>query len=207
MYKCKQCQKKHHTLLHFSESFKWPDDNVSSSSSIPKIEAFTSDVVSHIVAKAISPQQILLAIAWVRVYSVHGRFQINHALIDQESASSFMTENLTQSSREFARLSYRHRRNADLRQACSSHNDNSECIGDPCLFHYRVNSEVAHEIRAQSSEFSKPMAPSEGSWFSRSQSSRIGSYRRHHWSWPFRFIDSRRYPQRRRERSDSAKYR
>ncbi|XP_071582393.1 uncharacterized protein, partial [Temnothorax nylanderi] len=94
---CKQCQKKHHTLLHFPDNTQSAAD---APTSPPKIEASTVDVVSHVVAKSISPTQpIFLVTARVRVYSEQGRFHTVRALIDQGSAASFMTENLGQSLR------------------------------------------------------------------------------------------------------------
>jgi len=95
---CKECQKRHHTLLHFPDAPKL-DVQASPSPATATTVAPTNDVSSHIVAKAISARQILLATARVRVHSVHGRSQWARALIDQGSASSFITENLVQSLR------------------------------------------------------------------------------------------------------------
>ncbi|XP_029172121.1 uncharacterized protein LOC114941332 [Nylanderia fulva] len=95
---CKECHKRHHTLLHF---FDAPKSAVQASSSPASTNPVisTSDVSSHIVAKAVTARHILLATARVRVHSMHGRFQWARALIDQGSASSFITENLVQSLR------------------------------------------------------------------------------------------------------------
>ncbi|XP_011858859.1 PREDICTED: uncharacterized protein LOC105556383 [Vollenhovia emeryi] len=95
---CKECHKKHHTLLHFSDAPK----SAVHASPLPAATtpiASTTDISSHIVAKARPAHQILLATARVRVHSTHGRSQWARALIDQGSATSFITENLVQSLR------------------------------------------------------------------------------------------------------------
>lgn len=92
---CKQCQRKHHTLLHVDNNPPSCKDDVPAPS--PTVEEATTDVAAHCAAKTKSPfKQILLATARVRVYFEHGRFQTVRALIDQGSASSFITENVAQ---------------------------------------------------------------------------------------------------------------
>lgn len=95
---CRECQKKHHKLLHFADASK-PASQTASSLASTTTSTPSTDVSSHFVTKAISACHIILATARVRVYSPHGRCQWARALIDQGSASSFITENLVQTLR------------------------------------------------------------------------------------------------------------
>lgn len=107
---CKQCNKKHHTLLHY-ESAK-PSEMKVSSTSAPAIHekaslassstAESSKVASHVVSNIALPSyQILLATARVRVHSPRGRAITIRALIDQGSAATLISESIVQ----FLRLS------------------------------------------------------------------------------------------------------
>ncbi|XP_029171148.1 uncharacterized protein LOC114940595 [Nylanderia fulva] len=89
---CRQCNKRHHTLLHFDNST--PPVQTESP---PATSANVNEVMSHLLSKTVAPNSnILLATARVRVYSPVGRFITARALLDQGSVSTFITESLAQ---------------------------------------------------------------------------------------------------------------
>ncbi|XP_029166951.1 uncharacterized protein LOC114937603 [Nylanderia fulva] len=89
---CRQCNKRHHTLLHFDSST--PPVQTESP---PATSANVNEVMSHLLSKTVAPNSnILLATARVRVYSPVGRFITARALLDQGSVSTFITESLAQ---------------------------------------------------------------------------------------------------------------
>lgn len=96
---CKQCQKRHHTLLHFESPVPSSGSNQpSTNTSIDKPD--NKEVTSHLLSRSVSPMsQILLATARVRVHSRQGRHATVRALIDQGSAATVITESLVQSLR------------------------------------------------------------------------------------------------------------
>ena len=93
---CKECHKRHHTLLHLSNQPK-----LVTSESSPSAEVASSsgdnEVASHVLSKTVSPNsKILLATARVRVYSPSGKFVAVRALLDQGSVTTLITESLAQ---------------------------------------------------------------------------------------------------------------
>ncbi|XP_029163264.1 uncharacterized protein LOC114934724 [Nylanderia fulva] len=89
---CRQCNKRHHTLLHFDNST--PPVQTESP---PATSANVNEVMSHLLSKTVAPNLIFwLATARVRVYSPVGRFITARALLDQGSVSTFITESLAQ---------------------------------------------------------------------------------------------------------------
>ncbi|XP_077280836.1 uncharacterized protein LOC143907758 [Temnothorax americanus] len=95
-YACKQCHKRHHSLLHI-ENFAKPDELAPVQAAIPAHNAIESEAASHLVSKIVAPNSsILLATARVRVYAPFGRYVIVRALLDQGSVTTLMTESLAQ---------------------------------------------------------------------------------------------------------------
>ena len=93
---CRQCSKRHHTLLHFDHSVQ-PVDAKLSSTSVPTSSESLPAVATHLLSKTVAPTfKILLATARVRVYSPHNRFITIRALLDQGSVSTFIFESLAQ---------------------------------------------------------------------------------------------------------------
>ncbi|XP_018399454.1 PREDICTED: uncharacterized protein LOC108777138 [Cyphomyrmex costatus] len=93
---CKQCNKRHHTLLHFDTPAQPLAAEPPSTSTTANIESLSA-VASHLITKTVAPNsQILLATARVRVYSSHICFVNARALLDQGSAATFITESLAQ---------------------------------------------------------------------------------------------------------------
>jgi len=96
---CRQCQQKHHTLLH--DSFKDHNNNESpiessSSSSDAKSEN-SATLNSHLLSKInFSKSRILLATAWIKLSSSNGRTDVVRALLDQSSVTTIITEPLAQ---------------------------------------------------------------------------------------------------------------
>lgn len=91
---CRQCSKRHHTLLHLETSDQ-SADTPPQPASTPATRV--NEVTSHLLSRTVSPNSnILLATARVRVYSPHGRFISVRALLDQGSAATFITESLAQ---------------------------------------------------------------------------------------------------------------
>lgn len=93
---CKTCQKRHHTLLHFSNESK-PVSGESASALEPKESHATNEIASHSLSNIVTPRSIiLLATARVRIYSPHGRFIYARALLDQGSVATLISENIAQ---------------------------------------------------------------------------------------------------------------
>ncbi|KYM98772.1 hypothetical protein ALC62_10500 [Cyphomyrmex costatus] len=91
---CRQCSKRHYTLLHFDNSAQ-PVDAKSPSTSAPTSTESVTVVATHLLSKAVAPSfKILLATARVRVYSPQNRFVTVRALLDQGSVSTFISESL-----------------------------------------------------------------------------------------------------------------
>ncbi|XP_024887554.1 uncharacterized protein LOC112464651 [Temnothorax curvispinosus] len=95
---CKQCSKRHHTLLHLDASVKNNETEPAESAvTVAAIEKIESEVASHTVSQTVSPNsQILLATARVRVHSSDGRAVTIRALLDQGSAATLITESIAQ---------------------------------------------------------------------------------------------------------------
>ncbi|XP_046145575.1 uncharacterized protein LOC123988861, partial [Osmia bicornis bicornis] len=110
---CKQCGKKHHTLLHFSDnacsnsndsttSTKLHNnvtDSLASTHVLSKEENDVTDThpTNHVNSKVTaSAHSVLLATARIQVYAPTGHFIHARALLDQGSAITIITENLVQ---------------------------------------------------------------------------------------------------------------
>ncbi|XP_011687752.1 PREDICTED: uncharacterized protein LOC105449960 [Wasmannia auropunctata] len=97
---CRQCSKRHHTLLHLDNSIDSAKTSESEPASASTSVTADTEVASHLMSRTVAPNsKILLATARVRVYSPLGRFVTVRALIDQGSVSTLMTESLAQSLR------------------------------------------------------------------------------------------------------------
>lgn len=111
-YTCKQCQKRHHTLLHVrpnapvTQSLQANTENsysnveetsTTSHTAISMLSAY-SNLNSH--SQSVIPEKkIMLATAWIKVTADSGRFIRVRALLDQGSESTFISESLTQALR------------------------------------------------------------------------------------------------------------
>lgn len=92
---CKQCSKKHHTLLHF-EAKKGNDAELTETHN-NSIETVETEVASHLVSKSAALKtKIILATARVRIYCPQGRHVTVRALLDQGSVSTLISESLAQ---------------------------------------------------------------------------------------------------------------
>ncbi|XP_076546670.1 uncharacterized protein LOC143305756 [Osmia lignaria lignaria] len=93
---CKECQQKHHTLLHFrtSNEARATPQGTSSNTSEEGVE-----ISSNFAFKSPIHTRILLSTARVRVHSLAGRCVIARALLDQGSAATLISEHLAQSLR------------------------------------------------------------------------------------------------------------
>lgn len=98
-FTCRQCQQKHHTLLHV-DSLPSSSNNATAVLEQPKQsdEISQANSLSTVQMKA-SPSPVLLATARVIMQSPSGRAQSVRALLDQGSEVSIITENLAQSLR------------------------------------------------------------------------------------------------------------
>lgn len=99
LHTCKQCHKKHHTLLHFKSSMK-PTVSEQASNLSPNNNKTESNITAHLLSKSVSIKyNILVATARVRVYSSQGRYVNVRVLLDQGSVSTLISETLVQSLR------------------------------------------------------------------------------------------------------------
>lgn len=90
--KCKQCNKKHHTLLHRNEVPAAPAQTVREfpNAPVPKqTDSQSSTTTSnHAVSKH---SEVLLFTALINVYDKDGKAHVGRALLDSGSQSNFMT--------------------------------------------------------------------------------------------------------------------
>ncbi|XP_076298317.1 uncharacterized protein LOC143217663 [Lasioglossum baleicum] len=96
---CKQCHKRHHTMLHFqtSDAPAPPSVSLLTATDNPVEQPIEAETPSHCLTSAIArPTTVILATAYVRVYSKSGNFVQARALLDQGSAISVISENLVQ---------------------------------------------------------------------------------------------------------------
>lgn len=89
-HNCKKCNKKHNTLLHF-DSIK--NIIVSSASAMTAIEPVLNIQATVAIQKSMS---VLLATAFVGVFTRNGNKVLLHAMFDQGSQSAFITEEAAQ---------------------------------------------------------------------------------------------------------------
>ncbi|XP_043264163.1 uncharacterized protein LOC122404397 [Colletes gigas] len=90
---CKECQSKHHTLLHFRNTND--ASNVAQRTSPAASDHEVTNVLNLASNKPIKTN-ILLSTARVRVRSRNGRCIVVRALLDQGSAATLITESLAQ---------------------------------------------------------------------------------------------------------------
>ncbi|XP_071577042.1 uncharacterized protein [Temnothorax nylanderi] len=95
---CRQCQQKHHTLLHTTDvNSNGSSTSESSPSSTETKTDSTDEVTSHLLSHtSFSKSNILLATAWIKVSGLNGRHSIVRALLDQGSVTTLITERLAQ---------------------------------------------------------------------------------------------------------------
>ncbi|XP_024874739.1 uncharacterized protein LOC112456441 [Temnothorax curvispinosus] len=94
---CRQCQQKHHTLLHAIDVNNTSSTTESSPSSTDAKTDSTNEVTSHLLSHTtFSKSNILLATAWMRVSGLNGRHDTVRALLDQGSVTTLITERLAQ---------------------------------------------------------------------------------------------------------------
>ncbi|XP_071580176.1 uncharacterized protein [Temnothorax nylanderi] len=92
---CRQCQQKHHTLLHTTDVNNNSLTSESSPSSTETKTDLTDEVTSHLLSHtSFSKSNILLATAWIKVSGLNGRHSIVRALLDQGSVTTLITERL-----------------------------------------------------------------------------------------------------------------
>lgn len=90
---CHICKKKHHTLLHVNYEQKAKEEDQIASSDNNDTPTDVSPVVSCMSTKHIvSPNQVLLATALVKVQTATANYHTVRALLDQGSQASFITE-------------------------------------------------------------------------------------------------------------------
>lgn len=93
-YTCRQCQQKHHTLLHHDSNNKSTESRPSSNAA-PVEE--TAIINTHLLSEtSFSKSKILLATAWIVVSGSNGRKDVVRALLDQGSVTTLITERLAQ---------------------------------------------------------------------------------------------------------------
>ncbi|XP_071581131.1 uncharacterized protein [Temnothorax nylanderi] len=94
---CRQCQQKHHTLLHTTNVNNNSSTSEGSPSSTETKTDSTDEVTSHLLSHtSFSKSNILLATAWIKVSGLNGRHSIVRALLDQGSVTTLITERLAQ---------------------------------------------------------------------------------------------------------------
>ena len=93
-YRCKRCQKSHHTLLH-TETKEGNKPTVNSASQISVIEPSAMPVSTH--AAMSIKSDVLLMTCHVLVESPNGSSMKARALLDSASSASFVSERLAQS--------------------------------------------------------------------------------------------------------------
>ncbi|XP_029166945.1 uncharacterized protein LOC114937597 [Nylanderia fulva] len=93
---CKQCHKRHHTLLHFNAATK-PSSSDQTVAPETARDNSESEVAIHLVSETLpSSSTILLAVARVRIHSQHDRVVTVRALIDPGSVATLITESVVQ---------------------------------------------------------------------------------------------------------------
>lgn len=91
LHGCKQCHKRHHTLLHFDATAK-PSDSKQAAISASIITPPSNDITSHLLSKSVElKSKILLATIRVRIHSREGRQVTVRALLDQGSRRSSLS--------------------------------------------------------------------------------------------------------------------
>lgn len=90
---CKLCQKRHHSLLHQTETERRVQDNLKPSKSSYDTNTSPTPMVSCLsTGKMWKPRQVLLATALIRAEARTGQHQMIRALLDQGSQACFITE-------------------------------------------------------------------------------------------------------------------
>ncbi|XP_046141752.1 uncharacterized protein LOC123987798 [Osmia bicornis bicornis] len=100
-FSCQKCHKRHHTLLHFtntasSSAIEASPAKEDSPSNQSNIDSQTSVATLSVMTSTAIISRVLLATAWVEVHTTAGRVQRVRALLDQGSVVSLITENLAQ---------------------------------------------------------------------------------------------------------------
>ncbi|XP_071581880.1 uncharacterized protein [Temnothorax nylanderi] len=94
---CRQCQQKHHTLLHTTDVNNNSSTSESSPSSTDSKTETNAEITSHLLSHtSFSKSNILLATAWIKVSGLNSRHSIVRALLDQGSVTTLITERLAQ---------------------------------------------------------------------------------------------------------------
>ena len=94
---CRQCHKRHHTLLHIDRQIQSTNDKGSATNGPADVRgSSTAEVNKYCLLKGKPRNHILLATAIVEVQNKFGQYVPCRALIDSASQSHFITERCVQ---------------------------------------------------------------------------------------------------------------
>ena len=88
LYRCRKCQKPHHSLLHVEQRDP-PSTQPSTQPSSPPVSSVTSNLATGLASNT------LLMTCWVLIHSPSGSVMKVRALLDSASSTSFISERLT----------------------------------------------------------------------------------------------------------------